>query len=512
MKKIISSLILITLPLFFLKGTRGEVERKPSLTTELRNFSKIISLIQERYFDEKYQADENLAPLLEKSMDYLLHQLDPYSDLMTPEEWEEMNIHSTGRFGGIGIQIGIKDGILTVISPLEGTPASRAGIQAGDQIIEVDGKSTKGWSLQKAVRYLRGEPGTKVKIKIKRPFIEEAFDFELVREIIKINAVPYYSKVDNETGYIKLNEFSNTSREEISRAIDELKKQGAKKLILDLRGNPGGLLDAAVEVADLFLPKGSEIVSTKGRNKSLEQMFKAINEDPFTEEIPLIVFVDRGAASASEIVSGALQDWDRALIIGDTTFGKGSVQRIFPLDEGYRVKLTTSLYYLPSGRSIHRFDIRDTTGEEVREMKKNGGETFYTLKMKRKIFGGYGVIPDIVIKPQKISKEITKLLQKRRFFDYALNLKNKGIREIGKEEVETFLNYVKEKDKDIDFGELEKEKETIYYYLDINLGEVWGGEKGRYERFLRNDEWVNKALNIFKKVNKKEDVFKYVEK
>ncbi|MEN3043958.1 MAG: S41 family peptidase [Candidatus Hydrothermales bacterium] len=514
MKKFIIILLMISLPFLILKGKDEKEERKPSLTLKLRNFSKVLTLIQEKYFDDKYQYEENLAPVLEKSIDYLLHQLDPYSELMTPEEWEELNIHSTGKFGGIGIQIGIKDGILTVISPLEGTPAYRAGVQAGDQIIEVDGRSTKGWSLQKAVKNLRGEPGSKVKIKIKRPFVDEPFDLELVREIIKIKAVPYYSIVEQGIGYIRVNEFSNTTKEEVSNAIENLKKEGMKKLIVDLRGNPGGLLDAAVEVADIFLPKGSEIVSTRGREKILEHSFKAFKNDSFTEEIPLILIVDRGAASASEIISGALQDWDRALIIGDTTFGKGSVQRLFPLDGGYKVKLTTSLYYLPSGRSIHRLETKDDTTSEINKEKdlKIFGSLYNTLKLKRKMVEGFGVIPDIVLKSPKVSPEVTKLISRRIFFDYALKLKSNGIKETDKSEVDKFISFIKENYKDINFRELEKEKDVLFNYISINLGEVWDGEKGRYEKFLKNDEWVKEALKILRKVNKKEDLFKYVEK
>jgi len=509
MEKMRIILILLMLPLFVSKGKPDKEDRKPSLILQLRNFSRIITLIQERYADENYQKDENLAPLLEKAMDYLLHQLDPYSDLMTPEEWEEMSIHSQGEFGGIGIQIGIKDGVLTVITPLEGTPAYKAGIQAGDQIVEVDGKSTKGWSLQKAVKNLRGKPGTKVKIKIKRAFVDEPIEIELVREIIKIKAVPYYEVIEDEIGYVKLNEFSKTSREELMKAIMELKEKNMKKLILDLRGNPGGLLDAAVEVADIFLPKGSDIVSTRGRNKEVEDVFNAIKEEEFTENIPLVVLVNDGSASASEIVSGALQDWDRALIIGDTTFGKGSVQRVFPLDGGYRLKLTTSLYYLPSGRSIHRFGKRDTISEESVEKK----EIFYTLKLRRKLHGEGGVVPDIVLKTQKLSTEVTKLIAKGKFFEYALYLKTKNIKEIDNSEFNRFLDYLKEKGvKDVDFEKLSEDKEIVLYNLRLSLGEVWEGEKGRYQKFLKYDEWVKEAVSVLKKANKKEEVFKYVGK
>ncbi len=507
MKKVLSTVILLIIPLFVLKGTPDKEQRKPSLTLELKNFSRILTLIQERYVDESYEKDENLAPLLEKTMDYLLHQLDPYSDLMTPDEWKEMEIHSTGRFGGIGIQIGMKDGVLTVISPIEGTPAYRAGIQAGDQIIEVDGKSTKGWSLQKAVKHLRGKPGTKVKIKIKRAFIEEPLEFEITREIIKIKAVPYYGIIENGIGYIKLNEFSRTAREEVMNAVEELKAKGMKKLILDLRGNPGGLLDAACEIADIFLPKGSEIVSTRSRNKRLEEIFKAIKTEEYTENIPLIVLVDKGSASASEIVSGALQDWDRALIIGDTTFGKGSVQRLFPLDGGYRLKLTTSLYYLPSGRSIHRFNKKDTLNQETKKEKE---EVFYTLRKRREVYGGGGVIPDIVLKPHAYSKELTKLVAKRKFFEYALLLKKEGVREIREDEFEKFIEYLKQKEiNDIDMDELRKQKDDVLYFLKISLGEVWEGDKGRYKEVLKYDPWIKKAVSILSKVKNKDDVFKY---
>jgi len=486
----------------FFRDSLNSSTSSNSLIFQFKIFSDVIRYIQEYYVDESYKESEKLAPVIEKAVDLMLRELDPYSDLLNPDEWKEMRIHSKGEFGGIGIQIGLREGKLTVISPIEGTPAFRAGLEAGDIIVEVDGKSTKGWSLQDAVKHLRGKPGTKVKIKIKREGIDDLLEFEITRAIIKIKSVPYFGMIEENIGYIKLAEFSEKAKRELTFAIDSLKKLGMKKLILDLRFNPGGLLSAAVEVADIFLPKGREIVFTKARGDEIERSYRSIKNDGFSEEIPLIVLVNRGSASASEIVAGALQDWDRAVIIGDTTFGKGSVQKLFPLEGGYRLKLTTSLYYLPSGRSIHRFS---------KDKRKEKEEKFYTLILKREKRGKYvGIIPDIVLKMKDYPEFFSNLRTKRIFFSYALKLKNRGIKKLEDLDIDEFTTFVKEKIKDFNREKVEKYKDEIVYFINMELGQIYEGDKGRYKVMLEKDDWVKKALEILQKVEKKEEIFKYV--
>jgi carboxyl-terminal processing protease len=314
-----------------------------------------------------------------------------------------------GKFGGVGITISLRDNILTVISPLSGTPAFRLGIRAGDRIRKIDGKDTKGLSLDDAVSKLRGKIGTDVTVSIEREGVPELMDFTITRAEIVVHAVPYYGMVSSDIGYIKLATFSDKTLSDVENAIKSLQKQGMKKLILDMRYNPGGLLNQAIEISELFLKRGNVIVSTKGRTQKTES--HARKDGIVKPDMPIVVLVNQGSASAAEIVSGALQDWDRALIIGKTSFGKGSVQTIFPLDnQGNALKLTTAFYYLPFGRCINKpengikglklMEDEYAEGEEgetkVDSAKKDTAkvDTFYTNN-GRMMFGGGGITPDV---------------------------------------------------------------------------------------------------------------------
>jgi carboxyl-terminal processing protease len=312
---------------------------------KIKIFAEVLSLIKENYVDE-IKDDKDLIYGAIKGM---LGSLDPHSSFMPPELFKEMQIDTKGEFGGLGIKISIKDGVLTVISPIEDTPAYRAGVKAGDKIIKIDGESTKDMSLHDAVTKLRGPKGTSVTITIMREGLEKPLDITIIRDIIKIKSVK--SKViDKKIGYVKLLQFQQKTGEELQKALKSLEKQGIEALILDLRNNPGGLLNSAIDVAEQFLPSRKLVVYIKGRNDKKIEYYTTKGRQ--IKEYPMIVLVNEGSASASEIVAGALQDWGKAVILGTQTFGKGSVQTVIPLSDGSGLRLTTARYYTPKGRSI----------------------------------------------------------------------------------------------------------------------------------------------------------------
>ena len=313
---------------------------------ELKIFANVLDMVQRNYVEEV-----SAQKLIYGAIDGMLHSLDPHSSFMKPEEFKELQIETKGSFSGIGIEITIKDGVLTVVSPIEGTPAYRAGLKANDKIIKINGKSTKNITLMQAVKQLRGKKGTKVTISVFREGWTKLKDITIVRDVIPLKSVRFHT-IEKGYGYVRIRNFQKKTIGELKEALKTLEKEnnGLKGLILDLRSNPGGLLDQAVKVSDEFLDRGL-IVYTKGRIKRQEMKFEA-RPDNGAHPYPLVVLVNQGSASASEIVAGALQDHKRAIIVGEPTFGKGSVQTVIPLEDGAALRLTTALYYTPSGRSI----------------------------------------------------------------------------------------------------------------------------------------------------------------
>lgn len=324
---------------------------------ELRTFSEVLTQVQKNYVD-----DTKVKDLVQGAIRGMLSTLDPHSAYMTPEMYKEMQVETKGEFGGVGIQIGVKENRLAVIAPIDGTPAQRAGIKAGDYITKVNEESTKDLSLMDAVQKMRGPKGTKVNLTIQRDGTADPLQFTLVRDTIKIESVK--SKLLDNIGYVKLTQFQEATGRDLGRVLKQFKEQKVQSTILDLRNNPGGLLTAAVEVSEQFLPNGKLVVYTKGRESKKDEWF-AKGRDQM-DDSPMIILVNEGSASASEIVAGALQDYGRAVIVGTTSFGKGSVQTILPLGDGSGLRLTTAKYYTPKGRSIQ----------------------------------STGITPDIVIKPQ----------------------------------------------------------------------------------------------------------------
>ncbi len=395
---------------------------------QLKLFSEILNLIEEQYV-EKVDSSKVMYGAIKG----MLQSLDPHSTFMNPDEYRELQVETRGSFGGIGIEITIKDGLLTVVSPIEGTPAHKAGIKANDHIIKIDGESTKDMSLTEAVKRLRGPEGTKVKLTIFREGEPKPIEVELVRAIIKIQSVK--SRIlEPGFGYLRIASFQSDTSEEVRKTLDNLEKTNGgslKGLIIDLRNNPGGLLDQAVQVSDEFIDEGV-IVYTKGRKEDQQMKFEA-HKNPKPRKYPIIVLVNGGSASASEIVAGALQDHKVALILGEPTFGKGSVQTVIPLEDGSAVRLTTALYYTPSGRSIQAKGIEPDiyVPKEEKVSSKESSEKRSQLTIREKDLPGHKELETEEDKKQpdgktrkdtKIDDEVKKLLEEDNQLQRALDL------------------------------------------------------------------------------------------
>ncbi len=362
-KRIITGLLVLTLVSFSLWGLSKNVSAIPTEEYEtLRIFSDVVHIIKENYTEEV-----DTKELIYNAVKGMLRGLDPHSSFMTPEEYKEMQVDTKGSFSGVGIEIGIRDGILTVISPIEDTPAYKAGLKAKDRIVKIDDTSTQDMSLSEAVKLIRGERGSTVTLWIMRKGFKEPRPFEIVRDVIKIKSVKW-KPLEDGFGYIRVTQFQERTADDLEKALTELgsKNGKLKGLILDLRNNPGGLLQQAIEVSDKFIDSGV-VVSTKGRVPGQTMVYEATKKGTHPY-YPMIVLVNDGSASASEIVAGALQDHKRAVVLGTPTFGKGSVQTIIPLADGSAVRITISKYYTPSGRSIQAKGIEPDiiVGEEVK--------------------------------------------------------------------------------------------------------------------------------------------------
>ncbi len=316
---------------------------------EVKIFAEILSLVNKNYVEEV-----DIKDMIRGAIKGMLGSLDPHSTFMPPEIYKEMRVNTKGEFGGLGIQISIRDEVLTIIAPIEDTPAFRAGVKAGDKIIKIDGESTKDMSLHDAVSVLRGPKGKPVTITIVREGLDKPKDYTIIRDIIKIKSVKS-RVIDDTIGYVKVTQFQERTGADLKKALDELEEKKIDALILDLRNNPGGLLKSSIDVASHFLPPDKLVVYIKGRNGEKTEYDSGNSDTEY--KYPMIVMVNQGSASASEIVAGALQDWNKAVVLGTKTFGKGSVQTVIPLTDGSGLRLTTALYYTPKDRSIQATGI-----------------------------------------------------------------------------------------------------------------------------------------------------------
>jgi len=366
-----------------------------------------------------YVDDIDPDAFVHAGIDGMLKTLDPYTVYLDEKETDEIDLVTTGKYAGVGITIGLRDGIVTVINPIEGFSAAKQGIQSGDRILEIDGKSVKAMPLENVRLMVRGAPGTTVRMKIEREGEKMPLEFVLIREEIPVRNVSYAGFVGDGIGYIRLERFSRTAGDDLRIAIKDLKAKGSiKSLVLDLRDNPGGLLDIAVDVASKFLPESSLVVSTRGRRSDSERKYYS-TEKPMLADASLAVLVDRGSASASEIVAGAIQDLDRGVIVGTRTFGKGLVQTITRLSESSSIKITSGRYYTPSGRSIQEIDYSRRSKDGVVAVTPDSLRHEYRTVHNRRVFEGGGIVPDSLVPDESAGRLLEELNRKAMLFKYS---------------------------------------------------------------------------------------------
>jgi len=384
--------------------------------TQLKLFNSLYKKLVINYVD---QVDPNA--LIEAGINGMLKTLDPYTVYLEDQDREGIQTLTRGEYGGVGIQLGVRNDTLTVIAPMEEGPAARAGVQSGDRIIQIDTLRTTEMSLSRAAGIMRGKPGTVITITILRPGIEERIPYVLQRESIVLHDLAYSGMVGDGIAYLKLTSFSKNSADEIEQALRQLGVKNMKGLILDLRDNPGGLLSSALKVADMFIDSGKELLSTRGHSENVNKVFYAKTEPLIPSDVPITVLVNHGSASASEIVTGILQDLDRAIIIGHETFGKGLVQSVLPLSSNASLKITTAKYYIPSGRLIQR---QDYFKHDVVDVASNKDSVFFTQN-KRRVYGGGGITPDLPTKNDTLPDPIRLIRAKNHFFQYAVEYHNR---------------------------------------------------------------------------------------
>ncbi len=406
---------------------------------------------------DMYYVDEvDPEKLIRTGIDAMLNSLDPYTTFYSEEDMEGYRMQTTGKYGGIGALIRRMDDFVIISEPYEGFPAFKAGLIAGDKIIEIDGQTAKGKTTDEVSKMLKGKPGTDVQLKIERFGGEEKMVKTLTRDEIKIKSVPYAGLLnDSKTGYIRLGNFTENCSKDVGDALKKLKEEHQiNSIVLDLRGNPGGLLNEAIAVANLFVDKGLEIVSTKGKKPEWSHSYRS-KSAPIDTEVPLVVLIDRSSASASEIVAGVIQDLDRGIIIGQRSFGKGLVQTTKIVGYNSKVKMTTAKYYLPSGRCIQAIDYSGGYNDNLEKIPDSLRTSFKTIKNKRAVYDAGGVDPDIDVELETYANISQSLLNKQLIFDYVnqFRLKHETIPnpaefELAQADYDIFVKYIEGKEYD----------------------------------------------------------------
>ncbi len=520
-----------------------------SLVAQSNGFEVIRSMeLMSEIFEqlEKYYVDDIEAGKLSKTaIDAMLNELDPYTVYYHESDIEDYQLMTTGQYGGIGALIRKMDNAVYIAEPYEGNPAEKAGLRAGDKIIEIDGNSMIDKNSDEVSSALKGPKGTTVAILVERPDGKrEKFSFE--RDEIKIKDVPYSGMLNDEVGYIKLTSFTKTAASEVLDAYNELQSKGMKKLVFDLRGNGGGLLIEAVKIVNMFVPKDQVVVTTKGRVVEENRTYKTMSM-PVNLEIPIVVLVDGGSASASEIVSGTLQDLDRAVIVGSTSYGKGLVQRTLDLDYGSKIKLTIAKYYTPSGRCVQRLEYYDKEGNAKPEEIPDSLLTKFKTKNGREVIDGRGIEPDVAIELDEYSRLTAMLFVKNIIFNYATeyyykNPKIAAVEEfsLSDKEYEEFKAYVLKQDFDYSTAsqealekfkkiaeeegfysesesyynqllnaikpsterDLSKFEEEIRSLLENEIVSRYYFQKGRVVQAFKGDEAITEALNVLNVLNR----------
>lgn len=536
-KKNIITVVLLALITYAFQNPFFEIAKQIEIYNEV---FKVLNI--------NYINDLNPGELTKKALTNTLKGLDPYTNFYDEQLVEKAMIRRQGEYGGIGISTYFSKEGITVKQIFEGFPADRAGLKPGDLITNVNGQELKGLEREQLSMILKGNPGKDISLKIKREKSYKSFNLKLDK--IVIDPVPFYEMIDQETGYIVLTRFTNIKATYgVRKAFKELKEKGMKNLVFDLRSNPGGSLNDAVNITNLFVPKGSKIVNTKGKLQQANRTYKA-NQEPLDLEIPIVVLIDDRSASASEIVSGALQDYDRAVVMGERSFGKGLVQRYFNLSYGTQVKVTISKYYTPSGRCIQELDYANRNSKTGKVPKFSDG-TINEFKTKngRKVYDGGGVTPDIKINKTEKNKKTKKLLTSRAIFDFVNHYyKNKYIEDklnftVSDTDFVAFKKFLQTKDtafvtksekmfknayKSVkknnkitsDYKNLIKNLKaekvlTISENKDAVISKITDEvllqkfyEKDRYKYHLKNDKTIKQALTLLKNTKKYQTILK----
>ena len=523
----------IVLPFCVVAQNNTKTDRGFELSKNLEIFSTVYKTLYTTYVDDINEGD-----LIQTAIDAMTNKLDPYTNYYPESQIEDVKLQMLGEYGGIGALIHSKDGKTIISEPYEGQPAYEAGLKAGDIILEVNKQNAKGKTNDQVREYLRGQAGSDIELKVDRG--GKIMNFKFKRKAISLANVPYSGMLTDNIGYIKLNEFTKNAANNVLSAFNTLKKQGMNGLILDLRGNGGGLLNEAVDIVNIFVDKGETIVTTKGKLASRNQTHKTTKAAVDTK-IPIIVLIDQSSASASEIVSGSLQDLDRAVIMGQRSYGKGLVQNVLPLVYNTQLKVTVSKYYIPSGRCIQAIDYshRDNSG---RAMKINDSlRTAFKTKGGRTVYDGYGIEPDTILQTEYASQISIALLLKFLPFDYATQfvsqhptipsakefeitdeiyddfvafLKDKDYTYTTptEEGIKTLINNAKDEKCDDNIKKLleqaqekikEDKKNDLYKFKDeikeLLLSEIvvrYYNQKGRVEAMIQNDKEVKQAINL----------------
>ncbi len=466
-------------------------------------FAQVYKEITTSYVDEV-----DPEKFMHAGIDGMLETLDPYTVFYGEKEGEEIDLITHGEYGGVGVSIGMRDGYIIVIAPMDGYSAQKQGIRAGDRIIEIDGQKIFNTNPDSVRSMVRGEPGTEVKMKIEREGEKQPLDFVLVREEIQVNNVTYSGYLNNGIGYIRLERFSRRAGDEVRQALRELKAKGdLRGVILDLRNNPGGLLEAAVDIVSKFDPKGSIVVTTRGRRSEDEKVY-TVAEDPIAGDIPLAVIINKNSASASEIVAGAIQDLDRGIIVGTRSFGKGLVQTITQLSYNTSLKITTARYYTPSGRSIQEIDYKHKNSDGVFLVTPDSLRREFATEHGRKFLDAGGIAPDSTVPEVEHDALSQELIQRAMFFMFATHYVSQhptgnGDFTVDDAILKEFEDYVKEKKFDFkddaeeklselkDVVQKEKYGSTLIASLD-NIGAQL--EKEKVSAFTRHADELREEL------------------
>ncbi|MDZ7780295.1 MAG: S41 family peptidase [Gemmatimonadota bacterium] len=504
------------------------VERSENVYTRVRLVQEVVDRVKSSFVEE---VDEET--LYRSAIDGVIEDLgDPHSSFLPASDYENLRIRTEGEYGGVGLEIVDRDGYVTVVSPIPSSPGARAGLRPGDRFYEIDGVRADTMDTDQAVGLLRGEPGTEVDVLMLRPGVEDPIPFTLEREVIQLKAVPFALKLRGDVGYVPLQTVRETSSDEVRAAVDSLRSEGARALILDLRGNPGGLLDEGIAVTDLFLPEGEPIVETRGRDEGQSETFRAGDGEAYPD-LPVLVLVDGTSASAAEIVAGALQDHDRAAVLGQPTFGKGSVQSLYRLSGGNVLRLTTARWYTPVGRSIDapRDEDRDEAEDEALHALSISGQMVDSSGVGdrpehrslggRTIYGGGGIVPDVVSVPETLSnaeaRSVQRIFRRGGQFQQALfRFAVTYVREhpdlqpgfsLSSADLDAFYGSLPETGEAADREHFERAERFVRYHLEREIALQAWGEQGQFEQSARYDRQLEEALDLLGGVTSPDELF-----